>query len=215
MFQLITKLQESGYEVAFDAKQEGEKRFLVSLIQAHRSAIDLACKFPKVVTLDVTYKTNKHQMPFVNVVGTGNIGYPSLKTWCIAGGWVSWETNEKLRDIVWPSNQPISPQTFVTDSADPLTKALDKVFPDSKKVLCKIHIRRNFQTKLQKLFDTKEDYEELEKAINFLMADQYIDKFSNMCVVPDEKLEMKALAKYKEIAQKSKKPEEVIKYLNE
>ena len=79
-------------------------------------------------------------MPFVNVVGAGNIGYPSLKTFCIPGEWVSRETNEtytwvvvKLRDIVWPYNQPVSPQTFVTDSADPLTKALDKTFPNSKK----------------------------------------------------------------------------------
>ena len=135
MFQLITKLQENGYEVAFDSKQEGEKRFLVSLIWAHKSAIDLAPKFPEIVILDATYKTNKHRMPFVNVVGTGNIGYPSLKTFCIAGGWVSRETNEtyawvieKLRDVVWPSDQPVSPQTFVTDSADPLTKALDKFF---------------------------------------------------------------------------------------
>ena len=47
------------------------------------------------------------------------------------------------------------------------------------------------------------------------MADKYVDKFSDMCIVPDEKLETKALAKYKEIVQKSKKPKEVIKYLNE
>ena len=32
IFQLITKLQESRYEVTFDAKQEGENRFLVSVI---------------------------------------------------------------------------------------------------------------------------------------------------------------------------------------
>ena len=142
MFQLITKFQENGYEAAFDSKQEGEKRFLVSLIWAHQSAIDLARKFSEVVILDATYNTNKHRMPFVNVVGTGNIGYPSLKTFGIAGGWVSRETNEtyasvieKLRDIVWPSDQPIFPQTFATDSADPLTKALDKISPNSKKII--------------------------------------------------------------------------------
>ena len=55
-------------------------------------------------------------MPFVNVVGTENIGYFSLKTFWISGGLVSWKTNEtyawaiqKLRDIVWSFDQPVSP----------------------------------------------------------------------------------------------------------
>ena len=103
---------------------------MVSLIWADQSAMfDLARELPEVVILDAAYKTNKHRMFFVNVAGTGNIGYPSLKMFGIAGGWVSRETNEtyawvieKLRDIVWPSDQPISTQTFVTDSVDPLTK---------------------------------------------------------------------------------------------
>ena len=92
---------------------------------------------------------------------------------------------------------------------------MDKVFPNSKKLLCKVHLRRNFKTKLQKLFDIKDDYQELEKAVNFLMTDQYQDELEDMCVIPDEKFEAKALAKYNEIAQKAKNPAEVIKYLKE
>ncbi|KAI9497304.1 hypothetical protein BDB00DRAFT_868744 [Zychaea mexicana] len=58
--------------------------------------------------MDATYKTNRHRLPFVNVVGTGSVGYPDLKTFCIAGGWVSEETNvsydwfvKKLEEVVW------------------------------------------------------------------------------------------------------------------
>ncbi|KAG2216807.1 hypothetical protein INT45_013819 [Circinella minor] len=198
MFNLIKKLEEKGYE----------------------SGIALARKFPETVVLDATYKTNKHRLPFVNVVGTSNIGYPHLKTFCIAGGWVSQETNETykwviqcLQNIVWPSNQSAYLETFVTDSEGALVKALDKVFPNSKKLLCKVHLRRNFRTKLQKLFDVKDDYQELEKAVNFLMTDQYNDELENMCVIPDEKFEAKALAKYNDVAQKAKNLAEVIKYL--
>ena len=105
--------------------------------------------------MDAIYKTNRHRLWCVNIMGTRNIGYPSLKTFCIAGGWVSQETNESyewvatpLRDIVWPSHQTVFPQTFVTDNERALVRALDIVFPDSKKLLCKVHMRRNFRTKL-------------------------------------------------------------------
>ena len=78
-------------------------------------------------------------------------------------------------------------------------------------------MRRNFRTRLRKLFDVKNDYESLEKAVNFSITDQYVDKFSNMCVIPDHVLENKAMYTYKEIAKKAKKkkPEDVIKYLDE
>lgn len=55
VIQLSTKLHESGYQVAFDSKQEGEKWFLVSLIWAHQSAIDLARTFPVIVIFNATY----------------------------------------------------------------------------------------------------------------------------------------------------------------
>ncbi|KAG2214028.1 hypothetical protein INT45_001991 [Circinella minor] len=187
MFKLISKLQEKGYKVKWQSKQEGDKRFLLLLFFAHQSAIDLAHKFSEVIVMDATYKTNRHRLPFVNIVGTGNISYPRLKTFCIAGGWVLQETNEsyewvvtQLWDTVWPSHQLISPQTFVTDNES----ALD-------------------------------DYENLEKAVNFLMTDQYVDQLSGMSVIPDHLLENKAIDKYKEIAQKARKPEDVIKYLDE
>ena len=54
----------------------------------------------------------------------------------------------QLRDIIWPSHQTAVPQTFVTDNGDTLVRALGIVFPDSKKLLCKVHMRRNFRTKL-------------------------------------------------------------------
>ncbi|KAG2227155.1 hypothetical protein INT45_003885 [Circinella minor] len=115
--------------------------------------------------------------------------------------WVSQETNEsyewvvtQLRDTVWPSHHPISPQTFVTDNESALVRALNTIFPNAKKLLCKVHMRRNFRTKLRNSFDVKDDYENLEKAVNFLMTDQYVDQLS---------------------AQKARKPEDVIKYLDE
>lgn len=220
MYKFISRLQEKEYEVRWLSVQEGEKNFLRSVFFAHKSAIALARNFPEAIIMDATYKTNKHRMPFVNVVGTSNIGYPALKTFSIAGGWLSEENNETyewfttcLKDIVWPSSQSSSPEVFVTDNENKLTRALDIVFPQATKLLCQIHIRRNFRTKLQKLFEVKGDYEELEKAINLLMMDEYNDTITKMRMVPDTAIEVKALKMYEVAAKKAKMPEEVNSYL--
>jgi hypothetical protein len=59
--------------------------------------------------MDATYNTNNNRLPFVNVVGVLNTGFPSLKTFFIAGGWIIDESSQsynwfiqKLRDTVWP-----------------------------------------------------------------------------------------------------------------
>ena len=86
MFKFINRLQEKEYEVCWLSAQEGEKNYLQSVFFAHKSAIALARQFPESIVMDATYKTNKHRMLFVNVVGTSNIGYPALKTFSIASG---------------------------------------------------------------------------------------------------------------------------------
>ncbi|KAG0161753.1 hypothetical protein DFQ30_005834, partial [Apophysomyces sp. BC1015] len=83
-----------GYKIRFDMRKEGGRVFLHALFFAHKSAIVQAHRFPEVVSIDVTYKTNKHRMPFVNAVGVGNIGFPKLSSFCIAGGWLSEETGD-------------------------------------------------------------------------------------------------------------------------
>ncbi|KAG2220396.1 hypothetical protein INT45_006567 [Circinella minor] len=177
-----------------------EEAIVIKMIKIHATnnsifSFLVTRKFPETVVLDVVYKTNKHRLSFVNIVGT---------EWVI----------QNLQNIVWPSNQSVYPATFVTDSKGALVKALDKVFPNWKKLLCKVqHLRRNFRTKLQKRFDVKNDYQELENAVEFLMTDQYNDELENMCVIPDEKFEAEALAKYNDVAQKAKSPAEVTKYL--
>ena len=126
---------------------------------------------------------------------------------CMHGRW------NQLKDVVWPDDQPAKPKIIVTDRDVALMNALNNAFPDARKLICKVHLRRNFREDLRKLYNTKEDYEELEKAINYLMTSDYEDKRIGMRVIADETLESKAKDMYAKAADKSKDPEKVKTYL--
>ena len=170
--------------------------------------------------MDATYKTNQHGLPLINVIGTGNIGYPRLKTFYIAGCWVSDETAETyqwftcmLRDVVWPTDQAATPGVITTDSDSSLMGALDAAFPYATKLLCQIHIRRNFQTNLKSQFSVKEDYASLEKAINTLMKPSFVDEVSENRVIANITHEALGMQLYTEAAKKARNPEKVEAYL--
>lgn len=152
VLKLISRLQNDGYEVRYTHAAEGNKIFLKGIFFAHEDSIKLARELPDVISIDATYRTTREQLRFINVVGTGNVGYPNLKTFCIAGGWLTQETNESyewfigaLHEVVWPSDQPSTPSMFISDSDAALIRAMDIHFPDANKLLCTVHMRRNFE----------------------------------------------------------------------
>lgn len=151
---LITQLQNNGYEVRYSHAAEGKKIFLKGLFFAHEDAIKMAREIPDVISIDATYRTTREQLAFINVVGTCNVGHPALKTFCIAGGWMTQETNESyewfigaLKEVVWPSDGPSTPRVLISDSEAALIRAMDIHFPDAKKLLCTVHMRRNFEVR--------------------------------------------------------------------
>lgn len=203
MFNLITSLENDGYEVRYAAEREGDKAYLKAIFFAHTNAIELARSFPEVVSMDATYRTNRSKMPFINVVGIGNVGYPALKSFAIAGGWLSNEDNNSymwfantLKSVVYPSHQQSAPGVIVTDSEAALINALDNAFPQAAKFLCQVHLRRNFKQNLSKLYTPPSQYDEFEKQLNFLMATKLREApKSNRYVVPDVKAEQAAMKK--------------------
>lgn len=203
MFNLITSLENDGYEVRYAAEREGDKAYLKAIFFAHTNAIELARSLPEVVSMDATYRTNRSKMPFINVVGIGNVGYPALKSFAIAGGWLSNEDNNSymwfantLKSVVYPSHQQSAPGVIVTDSEAALINALDNAFPQAAKFLCQVHLRRNFKQNLSKLYTPPSQYDEFEKQLNFLMATKLREApKSNRYVVPDVKAEEAAMKK--------------------
>lgn len=185
MQNLILQLQDGGYFVAYSvAITSNGKQVLKAIFFAHESRIELAKRFNEVICIDATYKTNRMKLPFVKVVGVNNIGTAKgLSTFGIAGGWITDETRDSytwfvrnLKNAIWTEEEN-HPKLFVSDSEQALLEPLSSVFPNSKRSLCHIHVKRNFRTKLQKYF---QNYEQMEKAVNFMCCAEVNNPISGL-----------------------------------
>ncbi|KAG2199368.1 hypothetical protein INT47_001550 [Mucor saturninus] len=110
----------------------------------HQHGIDEARKPFKCVVIDATHKTNSHKMVLLNFVVAGTLRSKEnpkrLVTVPIAGCWMDRETGDRYRCT---GNLP---KCFVMDNDEALLGAIKSVFPESKQILCWIHIQRNFIT---------------------------------------------------------------------
>jgi hypothetical protein len=106
--QFIDRMESRGY--TFRLRSDDTNK-CVAMYCTHQNFINRERQLGDVIVIDATYKTNKHKMPFVNVVGVGNIGrnFRSLANFPIAGAWIFSETKtsyqwviEQLEETVFP-----------------------------------------------------------------------------------------------------------------
>ena len=201
-------LHARGYQVRY---QYNSNKQLTSLLFAHPSCIKNAQRFSEVVIMDATYKTNMYKMPYVNVVGVSNVGSKSeqLKTFAIAGAWISNETKEsytwvaeELHDLIWKPVDKV-PGVIVTDYDPSLVGAIKTTYRDTTFMLCTVHIRKNFQKNCLKGFDGDvEKHKALLKAVDGLIRSD------------NESSYQKAKSDFLEVANTSSKSTEIVKYLD-
>lgn len=149
MSSLVVDLQEKGYDVRY---RTNELNSVDAIFFIHHTAIDDLRRLPECIIIDATYKTNKHKMALLNFVIASTIEsreHPQqLAAIPVAGCWMTRETMpnytwalHQLRMIVWCDGTDVElPSVFVTDNDAALRGALEKVFPESAKVLCYLHI---------------------------------------------------------------------------
>lgn len=166
-----------------------------------------ARRFHEVVIVDATYKTNAYKMPFVNIVSIGNVGVKSLKTFAIAGAWISDETLAtykwvfgSLRSIIYDPAS-VQPGVIVMDSSAAELGAVATEFPYSKQLLCAMHIRDNLKRKCLKGFDLEEQHSALMESVTAMINSKDEDEFE------------KAVEDFKSIAFFSRKGSEIVEYL--
>ncbi|XP_012832655.1 PREDICTED: uncharacterized protein LOC105953529 [Erythranthe guttata] len=171
------ELSESGYNKWHRTNPAGDA--VQDVMFAHPDSIKLLQLFPYVILMDCTYKTNRYEMPLLEIIGVTPVG----RNFTIAVAFMSREdediyawTLRCLRDIL-PIG--IEPEVILTNRELGLLKALPNVFPHSHHMLCLYHINRNVEanpskflgnTKLGVLFrmtvwaklveyETEEEYE--------------------------------------------------------
>ncbi|KAH1129710.1 hypothetical protein J1N35_001088 [Gossypium stocksii] len=95
--------------------------------------------------VDVTYKTNKYDLPFVQIVGMTSTN----KTFSIAFAFI---INENEENYNWTFtclkltlDECMYPRLIVTDRELALMNVCQQVFPDATRLLCRWHITKNIK----------------------------------------------------------------------
>ena len=125
---------------------------LDGMFLAHPNTREMIRLFPQVVLMDATYKTNLYDMPLVELIGV----LPTGQNYHIAFIFLS---NERTTSYVWGLTQlrslfaevGVSPGVFVTDRELAAMSAITTVFPDAAHLLCRRHISKDVQARVNKL----------------------------------------------------------------
>jgi hypothetical protein len=104
----------------------------------------LARAYGHVVTIDCTYKTNRYRMPLLHIVSSA----ATNQSYTIAYGFLRTETTDQytramhaFKGLIGVEGLPT--KVVVTDHEVALIKALQAVFPDWMRLLCRWHITGN------------------------------------------------------------------------
>ena len=139
---LLKELQDNGYNPRFETK---DGNILSKLIYLHPQAIQLWKDHPDVLLMDCTYKTNRFNMPLLNICGVtgGNkviqLGLVFLFSEKEIG--YSWVLQQLKQIMTLEAIR--APLSIVTDRELALMKSLEAHFSDTPHLLCRWHVNMN------------------------------------------------------------------------
>lgn len=162
----MSLLHSNGYVHDFSTNDVTNE--LDALFFVHPTSFNIWRAFPHVVIIDATYKTNKYNMPFVEIVGVTS----THKTFCIAFAFIS---EEKTKNYKWvleclklTLNERMHPRVIITDRELALLNACEKVFPNATQLLCRWHISQNILKNCRPSITKKRDWDSFISAWNSL-----------------------------------------------
>jgi hypothetical protein len=148
---LVDQLHEEGFWCRIRLDQDNR---LTGIFFAHPDSIAYLQCNPDVLLLDCTYKTNKHQMPLLDMVGVDSC----QRSFCIAFAFLSGETEE---DYSWALENLRSlyqrdlPSVILTDRCLAAMNAAAIWFSSSKPLLCIWHVNKAVLQYCRPFFITK------------------------------------------------------------
>ncbi|KAL3526335.1 hypothetical protein ACH5RR_010991 [Cinchona calisaya] len=141
---LFDEFGESGF--IFDIVRDKEGH-LTHLFFVHPYSIKLTKSYSTVFVIDCTYKTNKYNMPLLEIVSV-----KSFNTSFYSFFW-RWKKKEE-NDYIWALERfrkilgvGSDPSIIVSDRELALMNAIEIVFPSTKNLLCIWHIEKNILMK--------------------------------------------------------------------
>lgn len=148
----------SDHQYTYQYTTDSKTGCLTNLFFVHPKSLDIWRAFPSIIEIDATYKTNVYNMPLVEIVGVT----PTGKTFSIAMALIE---NERHAAYTWvlqclrsTLDERCVVRVALTDRDLALMKAVKDVMPETKLMLCRIHIWRNIDLHANPSFRTKKDY---------------------------------------------------------
>jgi hypothetical protein len=136
----------------YDFKLDSQNR-VQNLFFAHRKSIEIYRANFDVLIVDCTYRTNRHNLPLVHIIGSTNMNTYFTIGFCFI------RVEEQL-DYFWAlstfknKTQAPTPRIFVSDDEDALKNAARNLWPSVIQLLCVWHVNKNVLTKAQETWRT-------------------------------------------------------------
>ncbi|XP_026417055.1 protein FAR1-RELATED SEQUENCE 5-like [Papaver somniferum] len=159
MQQLLWLAQKNNYACQ---KKFDEFGHVTHLFIAHPECVKLVLCFPQVLILDCTYKTNKYEIPLMNVVGHTSTKSPFTVAFCFLHDELKESYVWALEQVKLIFREDALPKVMVTDQEAALMFAIRKVFPNAQNFLCTFHVWNNVRKKCQGIIQPLK-LKELEK----------------------------------------------------
>ena len=138
---LISVLQTGVYTVSY--KQDAAGR-LTHLFFAHPKSIELLHRFPEVLIMDCTYKSNKFKFPLLNIIGTTCLNTSFYVAFAFLEDEVQESYTWALEQLKTLFQNGRTPDVLLMDRDLALIAAAIKVFPrPTTLLLCIWHVKTN------------------------------------------------------------------------
>jgi hypothetical protein len=155
---MIRGLENTPEKWIYDYCYDEDNR-LERVIFFHKDLIKLLVLYPSVLILDATYKTNRFNLPLVNLCTMTATNHTLL----LGQAFV---THEEISDYEWVfrfyrklcDQQEIPyPQTIISDKAGGILGSVPLVFPAAKHMLCIWHINKDVEAHCLKVWRRESD----------------------------------------------------------
>ena len=138
---LAQQLQDDGFSSKIEVDDDNR---VTAILFAHPASLEYLKAYPDIMVLDCTYKTNKFNMPLLDIIGIDARG----RSFCIGFAFLS---GENEGDYTWALDNLLlllrekgisSPSVVLTDRSLPCMRALQHCLPDTANILCAWHINK-------------------------------------------------------------------------
>lgn len=174
LIEIISKKGDYYFEVNMNAEEH-----LTAFFFCKKDSAALYRRFPTVLVMYATYKTNRYQMPLFEVAGMTC----SNKTFFLCACFMSkeieesytWALRQMKRHCFTPS---FSPSIVVIDRERALMNALACELPSAFNLLCRWHIQKNILMQISKKFSSiiEEERTEIMNGWNSIVANSLSEK---------------------------------------